>query len=353
MEDLKDKFARSFAKITEAMAALKRGHMVIMTDDDDRENEGDLIFSADFVTPEKINFMAKEARGLICLSLTDQTVDRLELPLMSTLNNNHPKLQTAFTVSIEAAEGVTTGISASDRARTIQTAVSADSRPEDLVVPGHIFPLKANPKGVYARPGHTEGSINLMELAGLKPAAVICEILKNNGELARRPELEEFAEGYQIPLMSIEDLLLVKLLTESVLSSLKTESSSYSEKGIRSELFVSKVDDMSFAVAYKNIDAKEANLKVKVAEEEVALAEDILEELPEYEDSLECNTIYIFPCSSKRSAQNQHRKTKINGFTGAILKELGLYQKSWLIDSEFGSLTNLQRKTVVATQKPN
>ena len=182
--------------IEEAIQEIKSGRMVILVDDEDRENEGDLTMAAEMVTPEAINFMAKYGRGLICLSMTSEWADRLELPLMVTENTS--PFGTGFTVSIEAREGVTTGISAADRATTVQTAVADDAKPDDLVKPGHIFPLRAKDGGVMVRVGQTEGSVDLARLAGLKPSGVICEIMDDDGTMARMPSLEKFSKTHGI-----------------------------------------------------------------------------------------------------------------------------------------------------------
>ena len=176
----------AISPVPEIIADMRAGKMVILVDEEDRENEGDLVQAAEFVTPETINFMARYGRGLICLTLTEEKCRQLNLPLM--VSNNNSPLGTNFTVSIEAAEGVTTGISAADRARTVQTAVRADAGPVDIVQPGHIFPLKAQNGGVLVRAGHTEAGCDLAQMAGVAPAAVICEILKEDGEMARLPD---------------------------------------------------------------------------------------------------------------------------------------------------------------------
>ena len=192
-------------RLEAALSALKRGEMVILVDSEDRENEGDLVLAAQFATPEKVNFLIRKACGLVCLALESEQVDRLGLPPMVPANESPRK--TAFTVSVEAAEGVSTGISAADRARTIQVAADPSSTRKDLVAPGHVFPLRAAPGGVLEREGHTEGSIELCKLAGLRPAAVICEIINEDGSMARKPDLEEFSRKYNIPIVTIEDLL--------------------------------------------------------------------------------------------------------------------------------------------------
>jgi 3,4-dihydroxy 2-butanone 4-phosphate synthase/GTP cyclohydrolase II len=193
------------APIQEIIAEIRAGRMVVLVDEEDRENEGDLVFAAEFVTPEKINFMAKHGRGLICLTLTEAHCKQLDLPLM--VRDNGLKLSTNFTVSIEAATGVTTGISAADRARTVQAAADKNARPSDIVQPGHIFPLRAQNGGVLVRAGHTEAGCDLAQLAGLTPAAVICEILKDDGEMARLPDLIPFAQQHGLKIGTIADLI--------------------------------------------------------------------------------------------------------------------------------------------------
>jgi 3,4-dihydroxy 2-butanone 4-phosphate synthase/GTP cyclohydrolase II len=200
--------------ITDIVADLRAGRMVVLVDEADRENEGDLLVAAEFVTPETINFMARFGRGLICLTLTEQKCRSLNLPLM-VVNNRSP-LGTNFTLSIEAAQGVTTGISAADRACTVQVAIRADASPADLVQPGHIFPLMAQDGGVLVRAGHTEAGCDLARLAGLSPAAVICEVLKDNGEMARLPDLIEFAAQHNLRIGTIADLIRHRSQTESL-----------------------------------------------------------------------------------------------------------------------------------------
>lgn len=200
--------------IEEAIEEIKQGKMVILVDDEDRENEGDLTVAAEKVTPEIINFMAKYGRGLICLAMAPELIDKLELPLQP--QRGRSKFGTAFTVSIEAKEGVTTGISAADRATTILTAIKDGVTPEDIVTPGHVFPLRAREGGVLERAGQTEGSVDLARLAGLKPAAVICEIIKDDGTMARRPDLEKFAQEHNLKICTIEDLIRYRLRFDSL-----------------------------------------------------------------------------------------------------------------------------------------
>ena len=203
----------TISPITEIITEIRSGRTVILVDEEDRENEGDLVLGAEFATPDAINFMARYGRGLICLTLTAERCRQLHLPLM--VPNNRSTLGTNFTVSIEAAEGVTTGISAADRARTVQAAIRADASPRDIVQPGHIFPLMAQDGGVLVRAGHTEAGCDLARLAGLMPAAVICEILKDDGEMARLPDLEVFAERHGLRIGTIADLIHHRSSTES------------------------------------------------------------------------------------------------------------------------------------------
>jgi 3,4-dihydroxy 2-butanone 4-phosphate synthase/GTP cyclohydrolase II len=207
-------------KIEAALEDIRQGKMVILVDDEDRENEGDLTMAAEKVTPEAINFMAKYGRGLICLSLTDERLNELRLPMM--VSENTSRFQTAFTVSVDARKGVTTGISAADRATTILTAVDENTQPEDLVSPGHIFPLRARQGGVLVRTGQTEGSVDLARLAGLKSAGVICEIMKDDGTMARMPDLQIFAEEHGLKIVTISDLIKYRLNKESLVRRIVT-----------------------------------------------------------------------------------------------------------------------------------
>src|SRR3989339_579156 len=203
------------SSIKEAMVDIRSGKMVILVDDEDRENEGDLFMAAEFVTPEAVNFMARYGRGLICLTLTEEAADNLRLPAM--VRDNRSRFNTAFTVSIEAKQGVTTGISAADRATTILAAVADDAKPEDLVSPGHIFPIRAKKGGVLVRTGQTEGSVDLARLAGLKPNGVICEIMKDDGTMARMPDLEIFVKEHELKIVTIADLIDFRMQHESLI----------------------------------------------------------------------------------------------------------------------------------------
>ncbi|HVW25250.1 MAG TPA: 3,4-dihydroxy-2-butanone-4-phosphate synthase [Polyangiaceae bacterium] len=213
------------ARVQHAIDDIKHGKMVILVDDEDRENEGDLTLAADKVTPEAINFMAKHGRGLICLTLSEDQVERLELPMMQLPKwRGGPPLGTAFTLSIEAREGVTTGISAADRARTIQVAIQPNARPDDIVTPGHVFPLKARKGGVLMRTGQTEGSVDLARLGGCLPAGVICEIMNDDGTMARMPDLEIFARTHGLRIVTIADLIRYRLQTERLVERVSERS---------------------------------------------------------------------------------------------------------------------------------
>jgi 3,4-dihydroxy 2-butanone 4-phosphate synthase/GTP cyclohydrolase II len=201
-------------RVNRALEAIRAGKMVILVDDEDRENEGDLCMAAECVTADAVNFMAVHGRGLICVTLDEEQVARLELPMMTAPGRHGPPLGTAFTVSVEARTGVTTGISAADRAHTIRVAIRPDAKPGDLVTPGHVFPLKARRGGVLVRTGQTEGSVDLARLAGLRPAGVICEIMNDDGTMARMPDLELFAKKHGLIILTVADLIQYRLQTE-------------------------------------------------------------------------------------------------------------------------------------------
>ncbi len=206
--------------IEKAIEDIRDGRMVILVDDEDRENEGDLTLAAEKVTPEAINFMAKHGRGLIALSMTEERIEELQIPMM--VSHNTSRFGTSFTVSIEAKRGVTTGISAPDRATTIKTAVDPASGPDDIVMPGHVFPLKARKGGVLVRTGQTEGSVDLARLAGLQPAGVVCQIMKDDGTMARMPDLEELAQEHNLKIITIADLIKYRLTKESLVRRVAT-----------------------------------------------------------------------------------------------------------------------------------
>jgi len=244
----------------DAIKEIRAGRMVILVDDEDRENEGDLTIAAELITPEAINFMSKYGRGLICLSMTGEKIDSLNLPPM--VNHNTSQFQTGFTVSIEARLGVTTGISAADRATTIITAVASDAKPSDLVRPGHIFPLRAKEGGVIVRAGQTEGSVDLARLAGLKPAGVICEVMDEDGTMARMPALEKISEKHGIGICTIADIIEYKLRTESFVrraAETKIPTSWAGEFNVI--VYENDVDDLlHIAMVKGNIDSNESIL---------------------------------------------------------------------------------------------
>ena len=219
-------------RVLKAIDEIKKGKMVILSDDEDRENEGDLTMAAELVTPEAINFMAKYGRGLICLSLTEDKCRELDLPLM--VQDNTAPYQTGFTVSIDASKGTTTGISAADRALTILTAVKDDCNPEELGRPGHIFPLRSLPGGALRRTGQTEGSVDLCRLAGLKPAGIICEIMNDDGTMARMPELKEFAKKHDLHIVTVADIIQYLITKESLVKRMvDTPKEKQPEEGIK------------------------------------------------------------------------------------------------------------------------
>jgi len=254
-----------FATIDEAIEEIREGRMVVICDDEDRENEGDLVMAAQFATPEAVNFMAKEARGWICLALTPERCDELGLDLM-TAKNESP-LQTPFTITIEAREGVTTGVSAHDRARTIQVAIDPGTRPSDLVQPGHVNPLKAKPGGVLERTGHTEASVDLARLAGLIPAGVICEVMNDDGSMARVPDLVTYTARHGLKLVTIKDLIAYrrrydKLVERVVSTTLPTGFGVFEAVGYRS-----LVDEKHHVALVKGEVSGEADVLVRVHSE--------------------------------------------------------------------------------------
>jgi 3,4-dihydroxy 2-butanone 4-phosphate synthase/GTP cyclohydrolase II len=231
----------NLSPIPEVLEELKAGRMIVLIDDEDRENEGDLTMAAEKITPEAINFMAKYGRGLICLTLTEEKAEALDLPHM--VNNNSSKFGTAFTVSVDAKTGVTTGISAHDRARTILTAIKDNCRPNELSRPGHIFPLRAKNGGVMVRTGQTEGSVDMAKLAGLKPAGVICEIMNDDGTMARLPQLKEFCKTHKLKMASIADLIAYRNTTEKMITRLVDTKLPTKYGDFNISLYRSMIDD--------------------------------------------------------------------------------------------------------------
>lgn len=249
-----------FITTEQAIAVLKQGRMVILVDDEGRENEGDLVIAAEYVTAESINFMARFGRGLICLPMAEELIDKLNLPMMTRCNRS--PYGTAFTVSIEAASGVSTGISAQDRARTIQVAIDSASTPADIISPGHIFPLKALAGGVLKRTGQTEGSVDLMRLAGLTPAAAICEIINEDGTMSRREQLAVFAREHDIPIAAINDLIDYRVQNEVLVESTAVTRLPLQKHGdFTMTLFSNQLDDAEhFALVKAPTNANQAPL---------------------------------------------------------------------------------------------
>jgi 3,4-dihydroxy 2-butanone 4-phosphate synthase/GTP cyclohydrolase II len=248
--------------VEELVEDIRQGKMVILMDDEDRENEGDLVIAGVHVRPEDINFMAKNARGLICLTLTHERCEQLDLPLM--VGRNGTELGTNFTVSIEAAEGVTTGISAADRARTVRVAVDAEAKPRDIVQPGHIFPLMAQPGGVLHRAGHTEAGCDLARLAGLEPAAVIVEIMNEDGTMARRPDLEKFAEEHDLKIGTIADLIQYRMVHEKTVEKVSEHTLPTWYGDFQMVAFRDVVDDLTHVCLVKGTIDPEKTTTVRV-----------------------------------------------------------------------------------------
>jgi 3,4-dihydroxy 2-butanone 4-phosphate synthase/GTP cyclohydrolase II len=249
-------------RIGEILEDLRQGKMIILVDDEDRENEGDLTIAAEKVTPEAINFMAKYGRGLICLALSPEIVDELKLAQMVHVNRSPYK--TAFTTSIEARQGVTTGISAADRAHTILTAVDPETKPEDLVQPGHIFPLRARRGGVLFRTGQTEGSVDLARLAGMRPAAVICEVMNEDGTMARMPDLEVFAEKHGIRIATVADVIAYRMRTESFVHKVAETLLPTPYGEFKAVAFVNDIDDYEHLALVKGEIDPEREVLVRV-----------------------------------------------------------------------------------------
>ncbi|UCF55848.1 MAG: bifunctional 3,4-dihydroxy-2-butanone-4-phosphate synthase/GTP cyclohydrolase II [Deltaproteobacteria bacterium] len=252
----------AIAVIEEVLEDLRQGKMIILVDDEDRENEGDLTMAAEKVSPEAINFMAKYGRGLICLSLAPEIVEKLKLPLM--VYDNRSPFKTAFTISIEAHHGVTTGISAADRAHTILTAVADDAHPEDLVQPGHVFPLRARRGGVLFRTGQTEGSVDLARLAGLKPAGVICEIMNDDGTMARLPDLEKFAKKHELKIATVADVIAYRMRNESFVHQAAETILPTPFGEFRAIAFVNDIDDYEHLALIKGDIDPERDVLVRV-----------------------------------------------------------------------------------------
>jgi len=254
-----------FNSIPELIEDIRKGKMVILVDDEDRENEGDLVMATDHVSPEAINFMIREARGLVCLTLPASQIERLRLPQMVSDDLNFAPNKTAFTVSIEASHGISTGISAADRAHTCKVAADPHAKPSDIHMPGHIFPIKAQQGGVLKRAGHTEGSVDLAKLAGCNPAGVICELMNEDGSMSRVPDLKKFAEKHNLKIGTIVDLIAYRLATETLVEEVATIPlpASFGE-GLKARVFRSNVDGLEHLVIQKGELNKDEPTLVRV-----------------------------------------------------------------------------------------
>lgn len=287
-----------FTTIEQAIEVLKAGRMILLLDDENRENEGDLVIAAQYVTPDAINFMARFGRGLICLPMAKELIDKLQLPMMAS--NNRSPYGTAFTISIEAASGVATGISAKDRAHTIQVAIDPTSGPNEVISPGHIFPLRARPGGVLERPGQTEGSVDLAILAGLQPAAVICEVMNDDGSMSRCQDLARFSKEHDIPMVTIKDLIEYRIRHEKLVEEVATTRIPLHEHG-----------DFSMTVFHNALDTAEHFALVK--------APTMTNKVPLVRIHSECITGDIFgSCKCDCGAQLKQSLTEI-GKEGGVL----------------------------------
>lgn len=254
----------ALSSIPEIIAALKAGRMVVLVDEEDRENEGDVIIAADLVTPEAVNFMARHARGLVCLTLEEERCRRLGLAPMAAVNRSGHG--TNFTVSIEAARGVTTGISAADRAHTVRVAIAPDAKPEDIVTPGHTFPIMAQPGGVLVRAGHTEAGCDLARLAGLTPAAVICEVMREDGTMARLPDLERFAQEHGLLIGTIADLIHHRSRTERLVERIAERPLNTPHGAFRLVVYRDKISDATHLALVRGPIAPDVETVVRVHE---------------------------------------------------------------------------------------
>lgn len=341
MQSLRNpKLNYEISPISEIIEEMAAGRMAILVDEPERENEGDLLIAADFVTSEAINFMARHGRGLICLTLTEAKCQALNLPLM--VASNKSPYQTNFTVSIEAAHGVTTGISAADRAKTVQAAVNSAATPEDIVQPGHIFPLRAHPGGVLARAGHTEAGCDLAKIAGLTPAAVICEVLNEDGSMARMPDLVNFAKEHGIKIGSIVDLIHYRSQKESLISRVGERHISTVHGDFRLLAFTDLVShSLHLALVCGNVN-DQGSILVRVHEPATPL--DFLDNKTNdhswslhhalsYISNAGCGVVVLLNCSMGIDAFNKNTSSDRSttstilrdyGFGAQILRELGV-----------------------------
>ena len=317
----------NFATIPELLEELRQGRMIILVDDEDRENEGDLVLPAQFATADQINFMAKEARGLICLALDGEQVDRLGLKPMVDAETNRTPNKTAFTVSIEAAHGVSTGISAADRAHTIRVASHPEARREDIRSPGHVFPLRAQKGGVLRRAGHTEGSVDLMRLSGLWPAAVICEIMNPDGSMSRVPELIHFAHQHRLKIGSIADLIAYRLRFETLVREVPLPDHLKNQGVWRLRVFESEVDEWQHVVLQKGSISSQQPPLIRIQRED--RIKEILDAACNKWDTIE-RTLEILAQQPSalfvylRGAQSSVSFTQISARSGMDHREYGL-----------------------------
>ena len=340
------------ASVEEAVNIIKNGGMVILCDDEDRENEGDLVVASQFITPEAVNFMATYGRGLICLSLTAERCDKLNLPLIT--NDNTSRFGTAFTVSIEAKEGVTTGISAFDRAVTIKTAIDPLSSAHSLARPGHVFPLRARDGGVLVREGQTEGSVDLARLAGLYPSGVICEIMDDDGSMARMPALEKFAEKHNLKIVTIADLIKYRLEHEDIIEQTETADMPTSYGHFTITGFLNKADGRQAAALVKGNISADKTVLVRVQSQcltgdvfasKSCDCEEKLHSAMKRIDDEGCGVIlYLYQDTGKtgflnapegniQSHEHKEHQLKDYGFGAMILKQLGLRKIKLLTNS--------------------
>jgi 3,4-dihydroxy 2-butanone 4-phosphate synthase / GTP cyclohydrolase II len=336
-------------RVVAAIEDIRVGKMVILVDDEDRENEGDLCLAAEFVTADAINFMATHGRGLICVTLTESQVERLDLPMMKLPDRQGPTLGTAFTVSIEAREGVTTGISAADRAHTIRIAMNPNAQPDDLVVPGHVLPLKARRGGVLVRAGQTEGSVDLARLAGLTPAGVICEIMNDDGSMARLGDLEVFAQRHSLRIVTTADLIRYRLQTEILVKRLQSAVVRFGRTGKpwTTYLYEDTIDSLqSLAFVYGSLEGDEPMLcrmhvGSTLGDVFAATAGDGRRNLPEAIDAIEAHgrgVIVYLPAQADLLAEIQALAGSVHdpaaqpsteplreyGFGAQVLRDLGV-----------------------------
>ncbi len=356
---------QGISTIEEAIEDLRNGKMIILMDDEDRENEGDLVLAAEKVTPDAITFMATYGRGLICLALTPEKVDALDLPMMT--QKNESRFGTGFTVSVDAKEGITTGISAYDRAKTILTAISPDAKPEDLVRPGHIFPLRASHGGVLTRAGQTEGSVDLARLAGLYPAAVICEVMKEDGTMARLPDLLEFGRSFDIKVVTIADLIRYRLEREVLIKRIERKNIETAYGSFYLTVYQSMVDDLRHLGLVKGKITKDKPVLVYVHRQCIvgdvfhakecncggnltAALERISREGEGVIVYLTCNSLDLAICGSEENIKKGFFELREYGIGAQILRDLGL-GKLRIITSNLKKIVGLKGYGLEVTEQ--